>query len=263
MKQLIFLFSLLCILSFASNISGQANDLRYINEKFVVKALTEINAAQATYRVTIGNGNYGSNLDLRDAGLIDSVLATGEKYGYNFVFTHIDGTPTTSAAFQVTATPQRYRKTGIRSFYTDNSGEVRGADKNGELATSGDPILDFCKIIESSNEKCVIKDLRVLFSAQMTYQATVGKGNFGSFQQLYTAGLIRGSLAIGYAHQYNFQYFYTDQLPNIPASFKITATPSHYGTSGIRSFFIDTSGILRGADRNGQQSDENDPPIKD
>jgi hypothetical protein len=35
----------------------------------------------------------------------------------------------------------------------------------------------------------------------------------------------------------------------------------HYGEMGIRSFYIDTSGIVRGADKNGAPADVNDPPV--
>jgi hypothetical protein len=262
-KTTFFPIFLFIVLSFAPGIvSGQANDTRYFHEKLVVKALTDINAAQATYIAVFGNGNYGTNLDLREAGLIDEVLASGEKYGYYFLFTRIDRTDSTPTRFYVTATPRQYRKTGTRSFYINESGNLRGADKNGGLATINDPILDACKIIESSNEKCVIRDLRLLASAQITYQSTTGKGNFGTFEELYKAGLIPSSLATGFRHQYYFSYIITDQTSKTPASFKMFATPKNYGTDGIRSFYIDTTGILRGADRNGQQADENDPPIE-
>ena len=263
-KKIFLLILLLAVISLESGkTSAQPNDLRAFNEKLTVNALMDINAAQATYNATIGNGNYGSNLDLREAGYIDAVLATGEKYGYYFLFTHTDRTPTTAATFRVTATPRQYRKTGTKSFYIDESGNLRGADKNGVPANNNDPILDSCKIIESSNEKCVIRDLGHLASAQMTYQSTVGKGNFGTFQELYKAGLISSSLSVGSYHQYNFDILKTDQTSNTPADFKIFATPQKYGITGIRSFYIDVSGILRGADRNGQRADENDPPVTD
>lgn len=34
-----------------------------------------------------------------------------------------------------------------------------------------------------------------------------------------------------------------------------------YGVTGTRSFCIDQTGILRGADKGGKPVDENDPPI--
>ncbi|MEP6705313.1 MAG: DUF2950 family protein [Acidobacteriota bacterium] len=45
------------------------------------------------------------------------------------------------------------------------------------------------------------------------------------------------------------------------ASFKIFATPQVYGVTGVKSFFIATDGVIRGADRQGGHADEDDPPI--
>ena len=62
----------------------------------------------------------------------------------------------TASRFNVTATPQIYGKTGKRSFYQDESGEVRGGDKNGGLPTVNDPIIETCL----STEPCAIQALR-------------------------------------------------------------------------------------------------------
>ncbi len=251
-------FSLLFSLLLISD-SAKANNPYFYRDRFIVKSLQQILAAQATYQATTGNGNYGSNLDLLEAGFIDVVLANGNKYGYYFMYFNSPHTQTAPSRFYVTATPQRYGKTTKLSFYIDESGELRGADRNGGVATNSDPFIDFCTNYE--NERCTIFAVRALHSAQVTYQATVGNGNFGSFSQLYKLGLIRRSLSTGVAHGYNFAYQTTDQLPGSPASFNLYATPVNYGVSGTRSFYISVDGILRGADKNGQRADENDPPI--
>ena len=48
-----------------------------------------------------------------------------------------------------------------------------------------------------------------------------------------------------------------------PATFKISATPYPYSQMGFRSFFMDQTFVVRGADRQGQDGNENDPPIED
>ncbi len=230
------------------------------SEKFVVSALLLIQGAQITYYSTSGNGNYGSLNDLRQAELIDSILASEEKYGYRFTVFKTDRTATTPAGFYLTATPRLYRKTGRRSFYIDENGEMRGADKNGGAATPADPIIDTCF---SGNEGCAIRDVRTLHSAEITYQAISGNGNSGTLNQLYTAGLINQSLASGSNHGYNFTCTIVNATATTPASFKISAVPINYGVSGIRSFYIDESGVIRGADKNGAPADENDPAIQE
>ena len=42
--------------------------------------------------------------------------------------------------FEVSATPKTYGKSGRRSFYTDHTGTVRGADHRGEPANAEDPV---------------------------------------------------------------------------------------------------------------------------
>lgn len=227
-------------------------------ERFVIRAMVQIHAAQMTYAATSGNGNFGSLADLHQANFIDAALASGNKYRYSFVMS------VTSAGFVLTATPHRYPKTGRRSFFIDKSGELRGDDKNGGVATAEDPYIDSCSLWGSiaDNERCTMQELRTLHGAQMTYAATYGNGNFGSFTQLRDALLIGRTLAFGNIHEYNFQMLINYQVPpNLPASFWIRATPNIYGTTGARSFFIDTSGVLRGADKNGAYANENDPPI--
>ncbi len=240
------------------------NRYTYIqNERFVVRALQTLHAAQMTYQATGGNGNYGSLSDLHQAQLIDSVLASGFKYGYGFQIFTVARVGTTPAAFFVTATPIGYRKTGRRSFFINETGETRGADKNGAAATVGDPVLDVCQELGYSNERCAIADLRILHNAQITYGATIGNGNYGSFQQLYAANLISSTLAIGSLHGYDFACLTIGATSVTPAFFAFRATPTFYGVTGRQSFYIDVSGVLRGADKNGAPADENDPPIQE
>ena len=98
--------------------------------------------------------------------------------------------------------------------------------------------------------------------ADGTYAATFGNGNYGTLGQL-SEYLIPSRLADGIEHGYSFTVVTAVQTQQTPAIFKIYATPLTYGVTGIRSFFIDTSGVILGADKNGLPSDENDPPIND
>lgn len=238
---------------------AQTSNQPIYKERFVVKALRTIFSAQYTYHAT--NNNFGSLNDLYQADLIDFVLASGDKYGYLFAVTVTPRTPTTPARFAVTATPRQYRKTGRRSFYVDESYQLRGADKNGGLAINTDPIMDWCAAYES--ERCTISTLRTLHGAQATYQASIGNGNYGTLNQLYEAGLISQNIASGSSNGYYLTCQVTIQTSNTPATFKVLAVPRIYGVTGFRSFYIDESGVMRGADKNGQPADENDPPITD
>lgn len=242
----------------------KSNRYTYVqNEKFAIRALQTLHSAQMTYQATVGNGNYGSLSDLYKAQMIDSALASGFKYGYVFQMSTVAPFEMLRPALYATATPISYRKTGRRSFFINENGEMRGADRYGAAATVTDPVINVCQELGNSNERCTIADLRILHSAQMTYSATVGGGNYGSFQQLYAANLISSSLAIGSRHGYNFAYSTIDATSVTPAFFALRATPINYGVTGRQSFYIDVTGVLRGADKNGASADENDPPIEE
>jgi hypothetical protein len=226
---------------------------RFSNERFVIKAMDGLHRAQATYSATIGAGNYGSLAQLRSTGLIDEALASGAKYGYAFVVTP------TGTSYTATATPIRYKKNGLWSYYIDQDGVLFGRDKNGLLADRTDIYVDTCAFFSiDQNESCTIGAIGTLHTAEMTYAATVGNGQYCLIAALYQARLIDMVLGVGAKHGYSYTVtFTTGPSP----TFQLYATPMNYGVTGIRSFFIDQTGILRGADRGGFPARPTDPPI--
>jgi hypothetical protein len=80
------------------------------------------------------------------AGLIDADLSAGSKEGYAIRYRIIpaggnlpEEDANQAAKFELAATPIEYGKTGRRSFFLDSSAILRGADKQGAVATSADP----------------------------------------------------------------------------------------------------------------------------
>jgi hypothetical protein len=106
------------------------------NERCAIGAVRTLHGAEQTFAATVGNGQYGLLSNLYGAGLIDRILGTGSKHGYNFVIQFNSGPP---ATFKIWANPQQYGVTGRRSFYTDETGVVRGADHGGQSAGPNDP----------------------------------------------------------------------------------------------------------------------------
>jgi hypothetical protein len=84
------------------------------------------------------------------------------------------------------------------------------------------------------------------------------------------AGLLNAALATGEDAGYRFRYTIvpskqgadeSDREKN--ASFRLAATPVEYGKGGRRSFYLDGSGTLRGADKAGAVATVSDPAVRE
>jgi prepilin-type N-terminal cleavage/methylation domain-containing protein len=104
---------------------------RSANEGSAIGSVRSINTAEATYFTTAGeNLNYGDLTKLKDASLIDSVLAGKKKSGYNFDVTGVvSGADAVAAKYDVTAQPtsaDALTGTGTRSFYSNEASVIYG-----------------------------------------------------------------------------------------------------------------------------------------
>jgi prepilin-type N-terminal cleavage/methylation domain-containing protein len=115
------------------------------NEASAVGSLRTMNTALVTYSSTyvaigfpavIADLKPGNPPTATAADLLDDVLsctAAGmppcNKSGYNFTYTVVGPVP--NSDYKATANPITYNRSGLRSFFTDASGVVRGADKGG------------------------------------------------------------------------------------------------------------------------------------
>jgi type II secretory pathway pseudopilin PulG len=82
------------------------------------------------------------------------------------------------------------------------------------------------------------------------------------------AGLVDADLAAGDKGGYNIRYNVVtssanemDESANKTETFALTASPEEYGKTGRRSFFLDSTGVLRGNDKQGAVATYTDPPI--
>jgi hypothetical protein len=109
------------------------------------------------------------------------------------------------------------------------------------------------------NERFVGRAVVTIHGAQMTFAATSGNRNFGSLAELGAHGLIDAALAEGEKYGYVFTVRTTPWTPSTPPAFVVTAVPRLYRKNGIRSFYVDTSGSVREADKAGALADASDP----
>ena len=110
----------------------------------------------------------------------------------------------------------------------------------------------------ASNEAAAIGRLRQISAAQSTYISTAGDNReYGSAEDLVKYELLDRGLAEGTMSGYRFE------VEASGASYVATATPVDYPSSGGRSFYMAEDGVIRGADKQGELADEDDPPMAD
>ena len=112
----------------------------------------------------------------------------------------------------------------------------------------------------AANEGSAQASLRTLHSAEATYQATRGEGKFGTLNELAAAGLIDSRLATGTKNGYNFTVELTTTEQDYPG-FAVVGVPMSYGNSGIRSFYVDETGVIRAGNNAGKPSSKMDLPL--
>jgi prepilin-type N-terminal cleavage/methylation domain-containing protein len=99
---------------------------RAANEASAQSSMRTISSCEATYHYTYGNGQYTDLATLGTKTLTDSVLSTGQKSGYNFVFTPVVGPPAQYWGYAVPTTTSGIGQTGTRRFATSEDGVLRG-----------------------------------------------------------------------------------------------------------------------------------------
>ena len=108
--------------------------LRAGNEEGALNALRLINTAQVAARTR--NGRYGTLDELMAAGLLMVDLKARPSRGYR-VELEID-----RPSYRAFATPVAHPRSGLRSFYSDETLVLHGADHQGQRASAGDPALE-------------------------------------------------------------------------------------------------------------------------
>lgn len=110
------------------------------------------------------------------------------------------------------------------------------------------------RLIIKHNEAGALRSLQTLFASEATYQATTGNGDYGTLEELRKGLLIDPVLAEGHRYGYLFRIRREKWSPESQPSFKITAVPRSYGRTGRRSFYMNQTGVIYAADKNGAEA---------
>lgn len=100
----------------------------------------------------------------------------------------------------------------------------------------------------AANEGSATSSLRTIQSCQLTYQATTGRGDYATLDQL--RGDFLTDMVLGSGTKSGYNFVATPTAPGVrPALFYATATPtvtSGIGQTGTRRFGIAEDGVLHG-----------------
>lgn len=111
----------------------------------------------------------------------------------------------------------------------------------------------------AANEGSAIRTLRQVHEAEFTYASM--HGVYGTLEELAAEQLIDGGIAAGTRHGYVIRIKVSKSDRENPPAFQLVAVPLTYPNSGRRSFYVDETGVIRGADARGRDATEFDAPL--
>lgn len=115
------------------------------NEASSVYTVRAINSAQLSYAEKYSQKGFASALSELGLSpgdsLIDQQVASGTKNGYRFTLTAAPPDTTNRIAhYAVVARPLTYGKTGVRGFFSDDSGTIRATAADRDPTAQDPPI---------------------------------------------------------------------------------------------------------------------------
>ncbi|HUJ39285.1 MAG TPA: hypothetical protein VLW54_01965 [Candidatus Acidoferrales bacterium] len=123
-----------------------------------------------------------------------------------------------------------------------------------------------------AREQVAVDQMHRIASAVDTYQKAFGRlpdslAQLGPAPQdgvsPDAANLIDAELASGTKANYSFHYRVYSSSRESDVRYEIIATPIQYGPGGKRSFYLDSNGVLRGADKKADVAGPDDPRLDD
>ncbi|HEV2299155.1 MAG TPA: DUF4190 domain-containing protein [Candidatus Acidoferrales bacterium] len=124
----------------------------------------------------------------------------------------------------------------------------------------------------AANEAAAVGSLRTVMTAAVAYSSTYGHGfpeslnllgpsSDGSAPSAGAAGLLDADLATGQRYGYNFTYQASSSRGNgVLDMFRCNADPINPGSTGVRHFFVDESGVIRYQEDG--PANANSPPLQ-
>jgi hypothetical protein len=106
-------------------------------------------------------------------------------------------------------------------------------------------------LVTAANETAAIARMRAIAQAEAQYQV-VSDGEYGTLDQLIAKRYVNDPSS-GKLTGYRFE------VQVKPAHFEITAVPEKFPVTGTRSFYVDETNVIHGADKKGAPATASDP----
>jgi hypothetical protein len=106
----------------------------------------------------------------------------------------------------------------------------------------------------SARETFVMQQLQLITRGEGIY--AMNNGKYATIEELIAAGQLTRKPD-------GLNYNITLTLAPDAQSYTVSATPQAYGPDGQRSFFVDETGVIRGANHGGSPASAADPPAQD
>jgi len=106
------------------------------NEASAITTVRSVLNAETLYVTTVGSGKYGTMGSLVSGMLVDTVVGSSTKDGYVFAIS----LGAADASFVIDARPTGYSKSGIRSFFSDETAVIRYTTADSSATSSSSPL---------------------------------------------------------------------------------------------------------------------------
>ena len=93
-----------------------------------------------------------------------------------------------------------------------------------------------------------------ILGAQETFKTDKGGGSYGTLDQLIAADMVSKEMIEKSGYKF--------EVTVVGDKFEVFGVPVEYGKTGIKSYYLDKTYILRGGDKNGALASSSDPPIR-
>lgn len=118
-------------------------------------------------------------------------------------------------------------------------------------------------IIGSKEGPLLAKEMSALYALQFIYEAQRRFREDDEHERYATFEELKGANFIDDAFIKSAREGYKIEVVALGDRFEATATPVEYGVTGRRSFYVDQTGVMRGADHKGRPATAQDPPVED